>query len=111
MRYKMIGFLGCVLGGAYLYSILPETKRKERMKPLEQQYIAHRGLFDNSTNRAENSINAFAKAVEEGYGIELDVQLTSDKELVVFHDESLLRMCGINKKLRECSYSELKNIN
>ena len=108
MRYKMIGFWGCVAGGAYLYSILPETKRKERMKPLEQQYIAHRGLFDNSTNRPENSINAFAKAVEEGYGIELDVQLTADKELVVFHDESLLRMCGINKKLRECSYSELK---
>lgn len=55
----------------------------------------------------ENSLPAFERAVEKGYGIELDVQTTSDGRLVVFHDETLKRMCGVDKKLYECTYDEL----
>ena len=79
------------------------------MKPYEKVYIAHRGLFNNE-NIPENSIPAFKKAVENGYGIELDVQLTTDNKLVVFHDESLLRMTGIDKTLNQCSYEEIKDL-
>ena len=79
------------------------------MTPFEETYIAHRGLFDNGKPGVpENSIPAFEKAVEAGYGIELDVQTTSDGRLVVFHDETLSRMCGVDKKLYECTYDELK---
>lgn len=59
--------------------------------PLPPLY-AHRGLHDNATDAPENSLAAFRKAVEAGYGIELDVQITADKKLVVFHDDTLARM-------------------
>lgn len=56
----------------------------------------------------ENSMQAFKRAVESGYGIELDVQLTKDHKLVVFHDKTLKRMCGINKKISACTFEELQ---
>ena len=76
------------------------------MKPYEKRYIAHRGLFNNR-DIPENSLPAFRKAVQNGYGIELDVQLTKDDRLVVFHDGSLQRMTGVSKNLIDCSYEEL----
>ena len=97
-----------LLMSAYLFCIAPNTARSEAMEPFERVYIAHRGLFDNETNAPENSLPAFRLAVEEGYGIELDVQMTTDGRLVVFHDDSLLRMCGVDKLLTECSYEELQ---
>ena len=87
--------------------MVPNRGRKEKMKVFEKQYIAHRGLFDNESEAPENSIPAFQRAVQQGYGIELDVQLTTDNRLVVFHDETLQRMCGFDKKLTDCSYDEL----
>ena len=91
----------------YLYLIFPKTNRKDRMRPYEQVYIAHRGLFNNK-DVPENSLTAFKKAVEKGYGIELDVQLTTDDKLVIFHDESLERMTGIKKRLIDCDFNELQ---
>lgn len=93
----------------YLIAIYPNLTRKLEMKPYENVYIAHRGLFNNK-DIPENSIKAFKKAVKNGYGIELDVQLTIDNKLVVFHDESLLRMTGINKILNRCNYDEIKDL-
>lgn len=55
----------------------------------------------------ENSMPAFERAVASGYGIELDTQTTKDGRLVVFHDETLYRMCGVDRKLYECTYEEL----
>ena len=90
----------------YLYLIGPAVKRKDQMRPYEEVYIAHRGLFNNK-DVPENSLTAFMKAVENDYGIELDVQLTKDDKLVVFHDQSLERMTGIRKDLIDCDYDEL----
>ena len=78
------------------------------MKPYEEKFIAHRGLFNN-IDVPENSLLAFQKAVESDYGIELDIQLTSDDKLVVFHDTSLKRMTSIDKDLIDCTYNELLN--
>ena len=50
--------------------------------------IAHRGIFNN-LNIPENSIKSFKKALRLGYPIELDVHLTKDNILVVFHDHNL----------------------
>lgn len=69
---------------------------------------AHRGLHGNGI--PENSIFAFAAAVEKGYGIELDVHLSKDKEVVVFHDYSLKRMTGEDKKLADLTLAELKEL-
>ena len=93
---------------AYLLALRPNTRRREQMQPFEKVMIAHRGFFDNETEYPENSLPAFQRAVKAGYGIELDVQLTTDEKLVVFHDASLKRMCGIDRKVTECSYVELQ---
>lgn len=94
----------------YLFAIYPGISRKKQLQPYEKSYIAHRGLYNNQ-EVPENSLKAFRLAVENSYGIELDIQLTTDNRLVVFHDDSLLRICGIDKILNECSYAELQQYN
>jgi len=76
----------------YLIAILPSLRRCPDMERLRAVRYAHRGLFDNSGDAPENSMRAFRRAVEAGYGIELDVQLTSDGVPVVFHDFLLARV-------------------
>ena len=56
----------------------------------------------------ENSLEAFRLAGRAGYGVELDVQLTKDGQVVVFHDDTLDRVCGVPGKLSDKSYDELK---
>ena len=73
---------------------MPRMMGRPDYAPLMGHYYAHRGLHDNETDAPENSMAAFRKAVDTGYGIELDVQLTKDRIPVVFHDESLKRVCG-----------------
>ena len=69
---------------------------------------AHRGLHDGNTgDTPENSLTAFELACREGYGIELDVQLSKDGEVMVFHDYTLIRMTGVDKKLCELTAAEL----
>lgn len=54
--------------------------------------IAHRGLHDAAKGVIENSMSAARAAIAGGFGVECDVQLTADGELVVFHDETLERL-------------------
>lgn len=98
-----------LIAGLYLLAIRPNTGRQKQMEPFREKYIAHRGLFNNA-DIPENSMSAFRKAVEAGYGIELDVQLTADNQLVVFHDETLNRMCGDERTLYKLSYEELNQL-
>lgn len=69
--------------------------------------ISHRGLYSKDQSIPENSKAAFIASIKEGYGIELDVQLTIDNQLVVFHDTTLKRMCGVDLKLTDCTYEVL----
>ncbi len=71
--------------------------------------IAHRGIFDNITI-PENALKAFRYAVIKGYAVELDVQLTKDDVIVVFHDELLQRMTGVFKQIDEVPFSELRKM-
>ncbi len=71
--------------------------------------IAHRGMFDNITI-PENSIASFKKALKYNYSIELDIQLTKDNILVVFHDSNLKRMTGLDKLITDTNYEELKKL-
>ena len=71
--------------------------------------IAHRGMFDN-IKIPENSIASFKKALKYNYSIELDVQLTKDNILVVFHDFNLKRMTGIDKLITDTNYEEIKKL-
>ena len=92
----------------YLLLIMPRVYKKPSVKPLMYHHYAHRGLHDNASKAPENSLAAFRLAVESGYGIELDVQLSKDNIPVVFHDYSLKRMCGVDKKVHELTFDELQ---
>lgn len=59
---------------------------------LKRQPFAHRGLHDAGAGIQENTLAAFDRAIEAGWGIELDVRLTLDGDTVVFHDETLERL-------------------
>jgi glycerophosphoryl diester phosphodiesterase len=66
---------------------------------------AHRGLWSSTV--PENSLNAFRSAAAAGLGCELDVRMTKDGEIVVFHDATLERMCGAPARLSDISFVEL----
>ncbi|KGR78380.1 glycerophosphodiester phosphodiesterase [Ureibacillus manganicus] len=67
--------------------------------------FAHRGA---SGYEVENTFAAFEKARKlEASGIELDVQITKDQVLVVFHDVNLSRLAGVNKSILDCTFDEL----
>lgn len=75
---------------------------------LENIIIAHRG--NHNSKIPENSLLAFKTSLKENRPIEMDVQLTKDNVLVVFHDYNLLRMTNKNLFLQDLTYSELKEI-
>ncbi|MFA5236078.1 MAG: glycerophosphodiester phosphodiesterase family protein [Bacilli bacterium] len=70
--------------------------------------IAHRGLHDD--RRVENSLSAFAAAIEKRLPFELDIHLMKDGTIVVHHDDSLKRLCGVDRLLKEMTLTELKAI-
>ena len=97
----------------FLMAIAPKIPKRDITDSIKDFYLfyyAHRGLFDNKNSCPENSLAAFKHAVDKGYGIELDVQLTKDNKVIVFHDDSLFRMCGIEKTINEMTYNELSNL-
>ena len=74
---------------------------------LTTNLIAHRGLH---YNYLENTLGAFKEAIKNNYIIELDIRLTKDKKIIVFHDNNLFRITGINKNINESTYEELNKI-
>ena len=104
--YITLGVL-CALLLLYLFLLTTRRRRPATEKFMRVPY-AHRGLHGG--NIPENSLAAFSAACDGGFGIELDVQLSSDGEVMVFHDESLLRMTGCDASLYGKSLSELKSL-
>ena len=97
MKTKTKALIGTLaaLPVSYLFAIAPSRRKSPLMKRLKGYNYAHRGLYDNLWGIPENSMTAFQMAIEKHYGIELDIHLTKDHHLVVFHDDSLWRMCHI----------------
>lgn len=73
--------------------------------------IAHRGYFSDKKGIPENSLIAFKRAIIFNYHIELDIVMLKDKNIVVFHDYNLKRMCNINKNINDLTYEEIKKLN
>lgn len=99
-----------VVVAIYLFLVFPAKPKKEDYTKFSKRSYAHRGFHDNEEGPSENVVEAFAKATELKYGIELDVQLTKDKKVVVFHDSDLKRTSGLDSKVLDVEYEELKNI-
>lgn len=92
----------------YFLAVMPRICKRPNAALIMGWHYAHRGLHNNYSKAPENSLAAFRLAVEKGYGIELDVQLTKDNQVVVFHDFNLVRVCGVNKKVCQLTYQEFK---
>lgn len=86
-----------------LFLLKPRKRRATAPAP-----FAHRGLHTDDSRIPENSLAAFQRAAEHGYAVELDVQLTADGQVVVFHDATLTRMCGVDLRIEEHTYAELQ---
>ncbi len=72
--------------------------------------FAHRGLHTEDKSVPENSIAAFLAAKEAGYGVELDVQLSKDGQVVVFHDDTLDRVTGVHGRVDAFTLEELQKM-
>lgn len=109
----LIGLFICLFI-IYLFLIMPAFDRRcakdfRRKLTGKRRLIAHRGLHF-ADKVPENSLAAFSRAREAGYGIELDVRLTSDGVPVVFHDDGASRMCGADKLIKDMTFEEVKNL-
>ena len=76
------------------------------LSELSRHCYAHRGL--HGAGRPENSLAAFRAAKEAGYGVELDVHMTADGELVVIHDSTLDRVTGQSGTVEKMTLEQLK---
>lgn len=104
----ILGSFCGVLG--FIYLIAPGRAGKKAKKPFMNTNFAHRGLHSRDKSIPENSLAAFDLAAEQGYGMELDVQLSRDGEVVVFHDDTLNRVCGVDARVDELDYAELSKL-
>lgn len=87
--------------------LLRGRRNNERWTVLERCRYAHRGLHDAALGAPENSRAAFRRAVEHGFGAELDVHLLADGSLAVFHDSDLSRMTGKTGFVEDLTAAEL----
>ena len=85
---------------------MKKAKVISKINPLVFKGVAHRGLWNKDIS--ENSLKAFARAVENNFAIEFDVHLTKDNELVVIHDEDLKRLTGKEGIVEHLSLKELQ---
>jgi len=97
-----------IIAIAAIYIFLTLPAREGRMEAWKGTLFAHRGLHGGAI--AENTPEAFEAACERGYGIELDVQLSSDGVVMVFHDDTLTRMTGDPRRVEQVSCAELKTL-
>lgn len=111
-----------ILAGLYLISIMPRLHGRPDYRPFFGHMYAHRGLHDMNPalhkrktvgqnagdGFPENSYAAIKRAADMGYGIEFDVHLTRDQVPVVFHDDTLNRICGVKGNIRDYTFEELQ---
>ena len=107
MVWLIVSAILLALIGLYLFLIAPGRPQKGSDYALWHMHYAHRGLYTKDGVVPENSLAAFDAAVKAGYGIELDVHITADDHIIVFHDDVLSRLCGTPKKVRELTYAQL----
>jgi glycerophosphoryl diester phosphodiesterase len=72
--------------------------------------LAHRGLHDDQNGIIENTPSAFAAAIAARYGIECDLQISSDGEAMVYHDDALGRLTEASGRLDAMTAAELKRV-
>lgn len=98
--------MGAVILLVWLWAIAPQFPRAD-FSAFHKFDYAHRGLHDKDKGVPENSLKAFDLAVRGGFGMEFDLQLTKDGQIVVHHDLSISRTCGVDRNICDMTYEEL----
>jgi hypothetical protein len=107
--YIILGIVA-VLAIFMLFLVFPAMRRHPDRRLLSGQYIAHRGLHGVGFGYPENSLSAYRFAADNGLTIEIDIHITADGEVVVFHDATTTRMCGVDRKIKDMTLSEIKEL-
>jgi glycerophosphoryl diester phosphodiesterase len=81
-----------------------------RARWIVRRPLAHRGLHDATAGRIENTLSAFRAAVDNGYAIECDLQVSGDGEAMVFHDDTLDRLTAESGPVRRRTAAQLTEI-
>lgn len=106
-------FLSCIVAGIVAFAMAFRCLFSRAIDApadgswLSEFKFAHRGL--HGENVPENSLMAIRLAVEARYAVEMDVRLTRDGHVVVFHDSELKRMAGVDGNVRDYDLSQLKD--
>lgn len=101
-----------VIGAALLYIWLfaPRRSRAKEVSAFLQTDYAHRGLHNIAEGVPENTLLAFSKAADAGYGMEFDVRFTKDRRLVIMHDNNLERMTGEKALVSDLTLEQLEKL-
>ncbi len=90
--------------------LYPGSGCAKMRKVFKNASFAHRGLHTKDMSVPENSMTAFRLAAEAGYGIELDIQLAASGEVVIFHDMTTDRVCGVSNTIEKMSFDEISEL-
>lgn len=107
---RILALCAAAAAAAPLYIVAPGQASRRQKAPFMGVNFAHRGLHSRDRTVPENSMEAFRLAARAGYGMELDVQLSRDGQVVVFHDDTLGRVCGVDARVEELSCEELSRL-
>lgn len=100
--------LGCLGAAGAWCALLRPRRNQPGWEKLAGVKYAHRGLHDLALGVPENSMTAFRRAIERGFGAELDVHLMADGGLAVVHDSSLRRVCGADVCVEDLTAGDLE---
>lgn len=109
MTVLMLLLIGLFLG-FYLFLLWPRLSKRKQMNKYKGVGFAHRGYHNIHLGIPENSLQAFSRAITKDYGIELDLHLTCDQQLIVFHDDSLERVCGVDTPPESLTYAQIQDL-
>lgn len=104
----LILLLLAALFALWLWLIAPQLKGKPGFDQFTGFDYAHRGLHKLSDGIPENCLAGFLLAEESGYGMEFDLQLTKDKQIVIHHDPTLKRSCGEDTAIADLTFAQLE---
>ncbi len=104
----LVGF--CALALLLIFLLLPGECDPEQRRPFQGKNLAHRGLHQKDESIPENSLAAFTAAMDAGYGIEMDLRLSSDGDVIVFHDVGLERACKEQGNVEEHTLAHLQTL-
>ena len=85
---------------------MKKEKAISKINPVFLKGIAHRGLHNEEFT--ENGMKAFQNAIDHGVAFEFDIHLTKDNELVVCHDENLIRTTGKDGIIEDLTLKDIK---